>query len=189
MGRHGTERDGVSSAPCAACSLQWKGQEILQMGAEKGCSPTHLFSETPEILPAKQNMSEERHGACWHLLRLGMDWGGMDTAGGPRGCEREMQQLVLLTWFRLWMAPLAPRTPLRSASRANASRRAVTGSWAPRRSSTNAASAEGTIRAARRSRACSPNPCECLVTTCASPSPSSALWCGGCRKVMEMVMG
>lgn len=76
--RHGTEQGGVSSAPCAACSLQWKGQEILQMGAEKGCSPTHLFSETPEILPAKQNMSEERHGACWHLLRhgIGLGWDG-----------------------------------------------------------------------------------------------------------------
>lgn len=84
-----------------------------------------------------------------------------------------MQQLFCSPSCRLWTAPLAPQTPPRSACRANASRRAATGSWAPRRSLTNAASVEETIRAARRSRACSPSPCKCWVTTCASlPLPA-----------------
>lgn len=69
------EQDGVSSVPCAACSLQWKGQEILWMG-EKGLNPTYLCLRDLKILPAKQNMSKDQHGSCWHLLSDGLGWDG-----------------------------------------------------------------------------------------------------------------
>lgn len=51
---------------------------------------------------------------------------------------------------RWWMVRCVPLTRPRSASRASASRLAATGTWAPRRSSTNAGCAGETIRAVRR---------------------------------------
>lgn len=51
---------------------------------------------------------------------------------------------------RWWMVRCVPLTQPQSASRASASRLAVTGTWAPRRSSTNVGCVEETIRAVRR---------------------------------------
>lgn len=78
---------------------------------------------------------------------------------------------VVLLSCRSWMAPRAPQTPPQSVSRANASKRAVMGSWAPRRNLTNAVYVEETTRAARRSQAYSPNPCKSWGTTCKFFSP------------------
>lgn len=126
------------------------------------------FCQTQKSSVAKQNMNKVQHCACQHLLRPG--WSGA-------GISRAMQGHSSLSLLRrLWTAPLALQTPPRSASRANASKRAATGSWALRRNSTNAACVGETTRAARRSQACSPNPCKHWVATRASLSPSSAFW-------------
>lgn len=108
---------------------------------------------------------------------------GLDAVGWC-GVMRGRSSLSHL--HRSWMAPLALRTPPQSASRANASKQAATGSWDLRRNSTNAVCVGETTRAARRSRACSPNPCKCWVAARASLSPSSAFW-GGHGKAVGMV--
>lgn len=58
------------------------------------------------------------------------------------------------------MAPCVLLTPPPSVSKASASRQVVMGTWAPRRSLTNAACVVETIRAARGSQDFSPSLCK-----------------------------
>ena len=81
-------------------------------------------------------------------------------SGGASGRVAPAPLLPFLGHCRWWTAHCVPLTPPRSASKASASRLAATGTWAPRRSSTNVGCAGETIRAVRRCQDSSPSPCE-----------------------------